>query len=223
MVFLGGGAWSYLSQLKAAARSRTELAVNQALNEASVLLGQAKIAPAGDLSKWPDALAAVNRAQSLLNAGEPSTTLRDRVDQLRKSLEQEQAEAIRRDEEAQRDRKLVERLDRIRLERFLLGDKWVPQETDRSYSATFREFAIDVDQLAPLEAGRRLKERSNPLELAFFVDDWALVRLESQTGNASDAKVPDTWPVSSPSLERSTPILRATPCASRSGPRIRTS
>jgi eukaryotic-like serine/threonine-protein kinase len=193
LVLFGGGAWSYFSQLKAAARSRTERAVNQALNEANVLFGQAKIAAVGDLSKWPDALAAVNRAKSLLIAGEPSIALRDRVDHLQKIIEHEQAEAIRRDAEAQRDRKLVERLDRIRLERFLLGEKWVPQETDKSYSATFREFAIDVDQLAPVEAGRRLKERSNPLELAFFVDDWALVRLETQAGNSSDAKVPDNW------------------------------
>ena len=50
--------------------------------------------------------------------------------------------------------------------------------TDRSYATAFRDFGIDLDQLDPAEAGRRLDVRSNPLELAFFVDDWALVRLE---------------------------------------------
>ena len=162
--------------------------MTQAIGEANVLFGQAKAASVGDLSKWPDALAAVKQARSLLLAGEPSAALRDRVNQLQADLQREQADATRRATEAERDRKFLERLERIRLARFEQGENWDPSQTVADYATAFRDFGIDIDQLAPVEAGRRLKERSNPLELAFFLDDWALVRREAliQAGKEKD-------------------------------------
>ena len=61
LVCLGGGGWAYLSQLKASRRWTTEQVVNQALNEANVLFGQAKAASDFDPSTWSGAASAVKR------------------------------------------------------------------------------------------------------------------------------------------------------------------
>jgi serine/threonine-protein kinase len=176
LILLGGSGWAYLARLKAERRAATERVVTQALDEANLLRGRAKAAAVGDLSKWPDALAAAKQARSLLAAGEPSAALGARVEQLLADLEREQGEAVHRAEEMDSDRRLVERLERIRLARFERGEKWEPKQTDEDYSRGFRDFGIDVDRLAPVEAGHRLRERSNSLDLAFFLDDWVIVR-----------------------------------------------
>ncbi len=115
------------------------------------------------------------------------------MNQLLADVEREQADAKRRSDEADRDRKFAERLERIRLERFEKGDKWIPKETDAAYAAAFREFDIDVNKLDPAEAGRRLKERSNPMELAFFLDDWALIRNPAYMNWGLGKAEADSW------------------------------
>jgi serine/threonine-protein kinase len=193
MVFLGSGGWIYLGRLKDARRSATERVVSRAIDEANVLLGRAKSAAVGDLSGWDEASAAVKQARSLLFAGEPSPLLQDQVHRLETTLEREHADANRRAAEAERDRKFVHRLEKIRIAQFEQGDKWTPTQTGADYATAFREFRIDIDQLAPAEAGRRLKERSNPLDLAFFLDDWALVRHRFPSEDNQGAKDAISW------------------------------
>jgi eukaryotic-like serine/threonine-protein kinase len=173
---LGGSGWVYLGQLRAARRAATERVVAQAIDEANLLRGKAKAAPIGDISIWPPALAAAKQARSLVAAGDADEGLRKRVETLVAILESEQADATRLAAELEKDRKFLDRLEAIRNSRV---DDVRPKDTDNAYAMAFREFGIDLDKLDPTEAGGLLSQRSDPLALAFFVDDWISVRRDS--------------------------------------------
>jgi eukaryotic-like serine/threonine-protein kinase len=200
LIVLGGGGWAYFAQQRAARRAATESVVTEALDMATLLRGQAKVAPVGDLSKWSDALAAANRARSSMDAGEPSRALRARVVQLLATLEQEQRDTAHRAAEAGRDRKLLERLESIRTK---LSDSYGADKIDSEYAGAFRDFGIDPDHLDPKDTGRLLRSRSEPLEFALFLDDWTLIRRSALGENGKDswrrliatarATDPDPW------------------------------
>jgi serine/threonine protein kinase len=174
MIALGTGGWSYVAQQRANRQANTDRVVTIALDKATMLRGQAKAAPVGDLSKWSEALDAADKARSSLEAGEPSRALRTRVEQLLTEMKQEQAKASHRAAELERDRKFIDRLETIRLSR---GEEWNGEKkTDQAYTAAFREFGIDPDSLDPSEVVKRLESRSEPEEIAFFIDDWAIIR-----------------------------------------------
>jgi len=193
MILMAGGGLFYASRMGAERRAATERVVSEALDEATLLRGQAKAAAVGDLSKWPGAIAAAKRARSLLATGERDSDLQKRVETLVALVTGEQAEAAHGAAELERDRKFLDRLERIRLERFEKGEKWDAKKTDDEYATAFREFGIDIDKLDPAEAGRLLKERSNPLELAFFLDDWGWVRYQALMNWDDGKPKDDSW------------------------------
>ena len=100
-------------------------------------------------------------------------------------MEQEQAAAERQVAEIARDRKLLAELEAIRGNR---SEHWDSKRTDAEYAAAFRAFGIDLDQLDPNEAGKRIAQRSQPVELASYLDDWAF-----QRQNAQDKKDETSW------------------------------
>ena len=116
LIALGGGGWAYLAQQRASRRAATERVVIAALDEATLLRGQAKAAPVGDLSKWAMAKTAADRARSALDAGESSAALRFRVDRVLTDIYREQSDAKIRLAEVEKDRKLLDRLNEIRLD-----------------------------------------------------------------------------------------------------------
>ena len=175
LIALGCGGWVYLAQQRASRRAATERVVSAVLDEATLLLGQAKAAPVGDLSKWAMAETAAERARSSLDLGESSPALGARVDRLVADINREQSDAARRLAELERDRKFLDRLNDIRLDP--LREEG-PQKIDTDYATAFREFGVDVDRLDPGDAGRSLAKRSDPQEIALFLDDWALLRRE---------------------------------------------
>jgi tetratricopeptide (TPR) repeat protein len=179
LLCLGGGGWAYLAKGDADRRAKMERGVTAAIDEANLLRGQAKAAAVGDLSKWPEAITAANKARDLLATGESNAALRERVETILALVKQDQTAAIARAIEVDRDRKFLERLEDIRVSRYD-GFDWIA--VDKAYSAAFREFGIDPDQLDPNDAGRRLSQRSNPVEMTFYLDDWALVRCYSNEG-----------------------------------------
>ena len=198
LLVLGGGGWAYFARQKAIRQAATERVVSDALDKATLLRGEAKAAPVGDLSKWSEALAAVKEANSSLESGEKSESLASRVLQLRGTLEKEQAEASHRAVELDRDHKFFDRLDAIR---FRSIDDNDPEKTNFAYESAFREFGIDIDKLKPEEVGRRLKERSNPPLFASRLDDWTLIRkgarrpsdLEDVRQIAQQKAAADSW------------------------------
>jgi tetratricopeptide (TPR) repeat protein len=182
-IVLGGSGWAYVAQQRATRQAATERVVTEAVDKATLLRGQAKAAPIGDLSKWSEALAAANEARSSLEVGDPSVALRSRVVELVATLEKEQAEAGRRAAERDKDRKLFERLEAIRFEFadkdasvFGFADQNTAAKTDAAYGTAFRDFGVDVDQMDPAEVGRLFRQRSQPQEFASRLDAWALIR-----------------------------------------------
>ncbi len=67
---LGGGGYAWNQQQKAERVAKTARAVDEALADASRLLGEARSAPPGDAGRWSAAAAAAKRAEGLLAQGE---------------------------------------------------------------------------------------------------------------------------------------------------------
>ena len=193
LILLGGGGWGYMNQQRVARQSATERVVTEALDRANFLRGQAKAAPVGELTKWGEAVAAVNEARSSLEAGEKSEALQTRVDELLATFEQEQTEASRQATEQARDEAFFKRLDAIRFDFsqnnqniYSWKDIETSKKTDAAYAAAFREFGIDPVTLAPLEAARRFRLRSQPVEFASRLDDWAVIHKAATTPYAAE-------------------------------------
>ena len=68
------------------------------------------------------------------------------------------------------------------------------ESASRNYSAAFREFGVDVDQLDPAEAGKLLRLRPRSLDIAFAIDAWALIRkdlvIDQETSKRNPVKAP---------------------------------
>jgi hypothetical protein len=145
LVVLSGGGWAYFTHQRAGRQAATERVVGEAIEKATLLRGQAKAAPVGDLLKWGEALTAASHAKALLQAGEPSDPLRVRVVQLLDALEREQDKASRQATEKDKDRKLFERLEAIRLgfadkdaSQFGFADENTAAKADAAYAAAWQ-------------------------------------------------------------------------------------
>jgi len=197
-----GGGWTYLAQQRTARLMATNRVVTEALAEAERLRGQAQAAELGDLSKWSEAMGAARRARDLLAQGEADNALRGRVAAVLAELEQEQDAAAKRVAEVERDRKLLSRLETILGN---LADHYNAEQTHVEFAAAFREFGIDLDRLDPKEAGKRIAQRSAPLELASHLDHWAVMLRGTRDKKdeaswrrlltAAQATDPDPWRV----------------------------
>ncbi len=194
---LGGGGWAYFAQQRSARQAATELAVNESMSKATLLYGQAKAAPVGDLGQWTEALAAAREAEASLQTGEPSIVLSQRVADLIQTLENERKDAEQKALEAQRDQTLFGRIEAIRVNFVDADEVWFygresksPSLADAAYAAAFREFGVDVDQLEPAEAGKQLRQRPQALEIAFAIDAWALIRKDLARDEQTDKQDP---------------------------------
>src|SRR5262249_16911666 len=112
IIVLGASDWWWVEHDRALrqaeiARLTLERArqVGEELAKARALREQAKAAPDGDLRPWTDALAAAKRAKGPVAGGEVDEDVRRQVEELLAELQEEE-----------RDRRMVERLEAIRLE-----------------------------------------------------------------------------------------------------------
>ena len=117
-----------------------------------------------DVAKWDAVLAALRQAEAVAGA-DPEA--RRQIDGIR-------AEAQAGGDAARRDRTLLEAVADVRSSKEDLG----PVDADAAYARAFREAGIDLETLAPGDAGARLKARpaSVVVAAAAALDDWALVR-----------------------------------------------
>jgi eukaryotic-like serine/threonine-protein kinase len=180
-----GGGWTYLVRQRTARLITTTRVVTDALTEAERLRGQAQTAPFDDLTNWSEALGAAQRARDLLAQGEADGALSNRVAVVLADLARDQAAALKRAVEAERDRKLLAQLETIRGDR---SEHLEPKRSDAEYAAAFRGFGIDLDHLDSKQAGKQIAQRSAPVELASYLDDWALQRRQ-----ALDQKDAESW------------------------------
>jgi serine/threonine protein kinase/Flp pilus assembly protein TadD len=110
--------------------------------------------------KWPEARAAVGRAEPALAGGEARDAIRRRVS------------------EARRDVAFVAELDRIRQDRAtLVGGDLNNAGAARDYARAFRDYGVDIETLPADEAVARLRARTAlTVPIAAALDDWVEVR-----------------------------------------------
>jgi hypothetical protein len=75
------------------------------------------------------------------------------------------------------------------------------KRADAEYAAAFRKAGMDLDTIQPAEAGKWIAARSEVLERAGHLDDWAYIRIKAQRAEAdwrrlvaaARAADPDPW------------------------------
>jgi tetratricopeptide (TPR) repeat protein len=179
---LGGLSTTYYLQQRAAQVAAGERVVDQV----TTLQGQALAQPE-EIQRWEVALAAVEQANP---AGDPKTKARLVV--LQKDI-QAGLEAARR------DKALLEKLVDIRS-----SEADLQNGADAAYARAFREAGIDIENLAPAQAGAKIKAGppSVALALAAALDAWALIREGNLAGAAGAARLREAARVADPDPER---------------------
>jgi serine/threonine protein kinase/tetratricopeptide (TPR) repeat protein len=117
--------------------------------------------------KWPQAEAAVKRAEGLLAGGGGDPELHRRVEQMRADLN------------------MAAVLEEILLSKSALKDgHFDGAQADRAYAVAFRNHGIDAENLAVAEAADRIRTGNIVSTLAAALDDWAMlckgIRKESE-------------------------------------------
>ncbi len=153
--------------------AKTTQAVEEALADGSRLLGEARSALPGDAGRWSAAVAAAKRVEGLLAQGEADRLLVKRVNLLVSDVERERAAAAEKARQIEVDRVLLEELESVRGSRITYREL---KPTDTDYAEAFRKAGLDLDLTTPEEAGKWLASRTDPIELAGYLDDWAFVR-----------------------------------------------
>jgi serine/threonine-protein kinase len=167
-----GGWWWWERQARGA---DTLQEVTRALGKAEQLRDDAQRIAPNDLTRaetalalWKQGLATVEQAERAMTAGLADETTRERVQTLRRELEQGERDATR-------DFAMATRLEETRLRLSEMADG--PHDGDtiaREYATGFKEYGIDVLQLPEDEAAARLGSRVIKEHLAFGLDDWAM-------------------------------------------------
>ncbi|MFI5457815.1 MAG: tetratricopeptide repeat protein [Isosphaerales bacterium] len=156
---LGGGGWAWLARQRQYRAEQFELAYHetQALNRQAERAGD-------DLSRWIAAGDAARAAQRLLPDAPDDAT--------RSSGASFLTTVITACDMARRDQELLSKLVDVRSAQ---DNDLDGSTTDAAYAEAFREAGIDVEALAPEEAGAKIRARPGPvaLALAAFLDDWA--------------------------------------------------
>jgi serine/threonine protein kinase/Flp pilus assembly protein TadD len=154
-ILLLGGCVGWVVRDRGARREQTATDIDVALREAQRLQDQ---------QKWPEALAVVRQAQALLNSGGGDEELRQRV------------------RERAADLDLLVRLEDSRLTwAAVKGNTLNYREADAAFARAFQEHGIDVETLAPAEAGPLLRARAIRVELAAALDAWAdMLRIQGK-------------------------------------------
>jgi tetratricopeptide (TPR) repeat protein len=188
VVGVGSSAWWIQQQRQTRAaevarqRQQVEAEVGLAMNEARLLLDQAKAAPLDEMVKFREALAAAHRAEELARAGGASDEVRQQAALLTENITQEE-------ESAQRDRELLVALLEVRAPqegpRFRKNQQgFMTELTDVNIDDQFDQAFLDwdasfrVDELTTEEAAARLRGRPPAViaEVIAALDEWASER-----------------------------------------------
>jgi eukaryotic-like serine/threonine-protein kinase len=169
----GAGGYAWDQQQKANRMAKTSRAVDEALADAARLRGEALSAPASDTGRWAAAVTAAKRAEGLLAQGDADGALKVRVDTLMAGVERERAAAAEKARQVEIDRVLLAELESVRGNRVAHLNL---KRTDAEYADVFRKAGLDLDATKPEESGKWLESRTDPIELAGYLDDWAFIR-----------------------------------------------
>ena len=151
------------------------------------------------MGRWSAAVAAAKRVEGLLAQGEADDLLKRRVESLVTAVERERAAAAEKARQIEIDRVLLTDLESVRGNR--VAHRRDLKQTDVEYAAVFRKAGLDLDATGADEAGRWLASRTDPIELAGYLDDWAFIRRASGRSEADWRRLvaaarggdPDPW------------------------------
>src|SRR5262249_29219796 len=121
LLVLGAVGYLWIESQRTSRVAATSLLANEAIDEAQRLRGEAQAGPAGDLSKWNEALGAASRAAGYVRQGEANIALRARVAGLLAEIGRERTEAQEQSRQLAIDRSLLSELESIRGAR---ADHW---------------------------------------------------------------------------------------------------
>lgn len=159
-------------------RQKQLFAVELAVNEATMIRARALTANESDPAVQKAAKAALTRAAEGLKGIPFASTVRARVEQMTRAVEQE---AIA----AEVDRLLIDRLNMAE------GNSEGLALADAAFAAAFAGAGLDFGKLEPAAIGRQLAMRPSAvsLEAASALDYWALIpRTDAVKGDTSDRK-----------------------------------
>jgi serine/threonine-protein kinase len=173
-VGVGAAATVWMQHQRDLRRLRAAERVNAALDRATTAYGNAK--SSRDLVHWEQAVSEVDRAQALLDAGEPTEDLVSRTHDL-SALVHTQAESAR--QTLQLDLSNGELLAKLQELHVPEGDGAYPTDwarVDAEFAQAFRDHGLDVDALSTDAAAGAMCARGIGVELASGLDDWAAAR-----------------------------------------------
>ena len=165
LVLLGSGVgWAVRDRAaREAEAAPSEQAERQAKVAGQVELILAEVDQLEREQKWPEALAAARRAEAAVAGGEADAATAKRVRERLKDLE------------------FIDRLEQIRMQRATwVEGKFDYAGVDREYARAFRDYGVDVEELAVETSIERLKARpALAIPLAAALDDWVDARRRS--------------------------------------------
>jgi len=137
---------------------------------------------------WDLALASLDAARALASQPDADPMWNDKVDSLEHEFEQARDKAVAREKLHAKNRRLVARLEQVRVPIVpdLHAEGWLDRDRrriDEAYSRSFSEFGIELTQ-----SGDELRARFSPAvatEVASALDHWAGVRRALGTSKSS--------------------------------------
>jgi serine/threonine protein kinase/tetratricopeptide (TPR) repeat protein len=119
--------------------------------------------------RLPEALSAARRARAAIAAGHPNTALR-RATQTRAA-----------------DLELLAGLEQARLEAAQSNKTrgWDEKRMDRRYGELFQDSHLPLESGSAEKAGQHIRASTVPLELAAFLDEWAMMRRRIDSTNVT--------------------------------------
>jgi len=174
---VAGAAGWWLDRERRDRLDSTAAGVNLALADAARFEGEARSGGQSSLATWDQAAASVERARSLLRAGESSPALASRVEEAATTILDAQTKAHERARQIDLDAAMVARLENVRAPEGSDFDPGDNERLDAEFAAAFREYGIDVDALPSDVAALAVAKSRIALALVVTLDDWADRRL----------------------------------------------
>jgi serine/threonine-protein kinase len=183
-VAVGGAAVVWMQQQRGVRQFETTERVNAALERATSAYGSAEASR--DLAHWEQAVSEIDRAQALVDAGEPTPELVSRTHDLVARIHSQAESARRRTLLETSNRELLAKLQEFHAP---AGESDYPTDwsrTDAGFARAFREHGLDVDALPTAGAAAAIRARGIDAEIAAGLDEWAAARRKSGRKDAAD-------------------------------------
>ena len=183
MFSLAGGGWMWIQNQQTQRRVAAAEQVNGALNEARLhqaLAGAGELA--ARLSELDQAVVSARQATEFSKQPDVDDSLREDAEALLAQLQEDAAAVRLQAEQADRDRRLQERLELIRLSHadgttsidvVEMEDNFDADSTYRSYQDAFRDAGLNLNQLDVDAAAKLVRESAISESLIAALDHWA--------------------------------------------------